>query len=194
MNESLIKLRRRLESLPAGEVEDSDAVMDLLRSCWECFTNSNDTNMAAEKVDRARELRWEPPKLTFIIERHGGTVLGASGAELYAWALNLETVEANCETSGHRQVHPMDKRLDVKPLASEIAELIVNHKSDRRLKWSPDGKVQVLIGEVIPETNKQTTAGRRSRFRNELEELLVDKGWETIRPNFYRPVSDSGTS
>jgi len=47
------------------------------------------------------------------------------------------------------------------------------------LLWKSDKKVQVRIGEVIPETYKQTTADRRKRFKKKLEELLLLHGWRT---------------
>jgi len=140
--------------------------------------------MNSDKVDRAENLEWDPPDLSFDIERHGGMAKGSSRAEVYAWSVNLETLKADCKRCSHRQIRPKGKSLDVKPLAVEIADLIMSGKQDQRLKWFSDGKVQVLIGIVIPETNKQTTAERRKRFRNALDRELTP-GWKSVRPNVY---------
>ena len=79
----------------------------------------------------------------------------------------------------------MDERLNVKPIARSLAEAIVFDEDDPRLRRNSDGSVRVKIGDVIPETNQQTTAARRKRLRTELSNLLSEKGWRQLRPNVY---------
>lgn len=191
MEEKLKELRERLSVLPAGEIENPSDFIFLLSECWGEFSGSNETKMTSEKISRAEELTWEPPDLCFKIERHGRTVNGSGRADLYCWAVNVETRVARCGKSGHRQLCPMDKRVDVRPLAAEIATLILDGKQDPRLKWYPDGKVQVLIGDVVSGNNKQTIDGRRKRFRREMNEHLLPAGWQTVRANVYRKIGES---
>jgi hypothetical protein len=68
---------------------------------------------------------WNPPVLTFRIERHGGTVLGSTRAELQHWHVDLERKTASLVKTGRRQLRPMQPRLNVEPLVEEIVRLIV---------------------------------------------------------------------
>lgn len=159
----------------------------LLFECWYEFEGSNQEKMDGYKIlHRLEEPFWEPPVLRFRMERHGATVGGSIWADIQEWKLNIETKEANYETVGRRQVSPMDKRLDVKPIAREVAQLIVKGKIDKRLKWNKNGSVTVWIREIIPETVKQTTIGRRGRFWVALTKCLADKGWQENRTNNYK--------
>jgi hypothetical protein len=77
-------------------------------------------------LHRTEGLAWDPPLLKFEIERHGATVGGSVYAEVHEWSINLETSQASLLESRRRQVQPKDKRLDVKPLAQEIANAILS--------------------------------------------------------------------
>ena len=81
----------------------------------------------------------------------------------------------------------MQTRLDVKPIAKEIADLILNKQEDNRIKWNTDGSVRVIIGDVIPSKDvfRQTFEGRRKRFHTEIESLLTAGGWHKVKPNIY---------
>jgi len=177
-------LRQYLERQPAGPLDNED-VLGLLVECWDAFEGTRETNMQPDKLYRLEKPEWHPPELSFQIERHGATVMGSSRAALYKWIINLETRQASCVNAGHRQLRPMDERLDVKPIARSLAEAIMSGEDDPRLRRNSDGSVRVKIGDVIPETNKQTTAGRRKRLRTELSVLLREKGWRQLRPNVY---------
>ena len=62
--------------------------------------------MAGHKlIGRMENVEWHPPILTFLIERHGGTVLGSARAELQRWTVDLDRRTATCERVGHRQFH-----------------------------------------------------------------------------------------
>ena len=80
----------------------------LLADCWDEFEGSREEGMASYKLlNRMKEVEWNPPLLTFIIERHGALVMGSTRAEKYEWALNMETKTADYAQVGHRQVHKM---------------------------------------------------------------------------------------
>jgi hypothetical protein len=132
---------------------------------------------------------WQPPVLRFIMERHGATVLGSTKAEIQEWNINLEKGIADCWNAGYKQVVARQSRLNVRPLAEEIVFLILAHKEDERLRWLKDGSVWVQIGKILPQASavKQTLAGRRSRFRQAVGELLCNAGWRTVRSNVYAP-------
>lgn len=125
---------------------------------------------------------WEPPKLKFVIERHSGTVQGSSRAELQHWSLDVEKMTATLETVGHRQLSPMLPRLDVNPLADEIAGLIASGQEHEWLKWIGAGRVRVLIGKILPKGSavKQALAGRRRRLWKALIAGMEAAGWKWI--------------
>jgi hypothetical protein len=50
-------------------------------------------------VSRAEELSWNPPILSFTIERHGATARGSSRAELHEWTVNLHEGTAHWAAS-----------------------------------------------------------------------------------------------
>ena len=83
----------------------------------------------------------------------------------------------------------MQPRLNIEPIAEEVAELIVNGSEDPRVKWYPDRSVWIKIGNVIPKASgvKRTVEGRRRRFRDCLRKKLSDRGWHEIRSGVYSP-------
>jgi len=184
------QLRDYLSSIPAGEIVDVGHLDATLAQCWHEFHGADAEGMAAYKLlGRMEQISWNPPELSFRIERHGGTVLGSTRAELLYWSVNLETRTATCATGGRRQLEPMQPGLNVKPIAEEIVALIDKRQHDGRLKWNADGSVQVVIGKIIPGGSavKQTLEGRRRRFREEVERLLTNLGWQKVRANVYAP-------
>lgn len=180
----------RLQSLESGPIDNMSAeITSLLATAWDSFAGNNETKMAARKIHRAEKLCWYPSILSFEIERHGGTVMGSTRAEIQRWEVNLKTLEISCETVSHRQIEPMDRRLDTKRLAAEVAALIVSNSEHVLLKWLGTDKVRVNISEVIPQTYVRTTTSRRKRFRKQLTAELEKQGWEPVlgtAPNTYQ--------
>ena len=170
--------------VPFGYVSEIER---LLRDCWhELEITTDDGKLEPYKLlNRTENLAWNAPFLTFDIERHGATVLGSVYAEVHKWAINVEKGHAGLENQRRRQVHPKDARLNVKPLAQEIAALIVNRKTDGRRRWKKGGIVYLNIGKIIPATNQQTTSGRRKRFRTELCHILQQDGWVMTSANCF---------
>jgi hypothetical protein len=140
-------------------------------------------------LGRMEDIEWNPPILRFNINRHGATVRKSSRADIYRWDVNIEEVSAHSEKVSYRQIRPKQHRLDVSPLAEEIAKKIIEFQEDDSLKWHDNGSVQVLIGKVIPEADspKQTVIGRRKKFRKRLNKLLSDAGWIVVGANVYKP-------
>ena len=182
------ELKEYLSSQLPGPIEDIDTIATLLEDVWDNLIGSDAEGMAAYKLDgRIEEPTWEPPVLSFIIERHGGTVQGSSRAELQRWSVDIDTRMASVSPSGHRQLKVQAKRVDIKPIAEEISSIIVSGTQDERIKWNDENTAKVQINLILPEgsAKKQTLAGRRKRFREELTKQLAEHGWKNIRPNLY---------
>jgi hypothetical protein len=91
MTASLIALREFLDSIESGPVADTSLLEGLLANCWDDLSQSSAAGMEAYELHhRMEHVRWQPPILFFVIERHGGTVLGSTRAELrFALLRNL---------------------------------------------------------------------------------------------------------
>jgi hypothetical protein len=184
MRDEIELLRARLVSVPPGQLIGKAAtdVEALLAQSWDDIDGSDDGGMRGYKlVGRTEDLHWIPPVLSFRIERHGGFVLGSTRAELQTWAVDLTRNAAEIVGTGRRQLVAMDARLNVTPLAAETAAMILQGCDATRLKWPNPSRVRVLVSEIIPTTNKQTTEGRRQRFAAALEQHLAPNGWRRVR-------------
>ena len=77
MAEKHTPLRSLLEELrnaPQGAIEGHAKykVIHLLANCWHELEGAGETAMQArKKLDRAEDVSWNPPVLSFTIERHG---------------------------------------------------------------------------------------------------------------------------
>ena len=81
----------------------------------------------------------------------------------------------------------MADRVYTGPIAQEIADAILNQRESPSLKRYPDGRVKVIISDVIPADGfNQTIFGRRKRFRAKLESLLAVGGWTSVGINTYK--------
>jgi hypothetical protein len=139
------------------------------------------------KVSRAEDLRWDPPYLSFMIERHGPTVLGSSRAELHEWRINLEKGTASCEQGRYRQLRPTSKRLNIKPIVACICEAVQQGpESDSPLAqkgiivWKGTDEVSIRHGDLISGNYQRTIESRRKRFRGELIGQMKPLGWDFV--------------
>jgi len=178
----LNKFREFVKTLTLGRIlgEDQKKVMRFLSDCWDDLEGSGDTSMSVFKLHRIENLAYKSPnEIEFDIERHGGTVMGSVYAEGYHWIIDLYQGRAHYDYPKRRLVGTRDKPLKVGPIAEKVVQEILEHNEDsENLEWKSDQKVRVLISEIVPETNQQTTAARRKRFRNCIEELLLPNGWQ----------------
>jgi len=187
-------LRSYLSALQPGPVPDAREVESLLAACWDDLSGSDAESMSAEKlIGRIAQVEWNPPMLSFVIERHGGTVKGSSRAAVHSWKIDVAQMKAYCSVAGHRQLKPMSPRLDMAPLVSETVDLICSGQSDPRLKWRTDDEVRILVGKiVVAETlPRQTIEGRRRRFWAALDEQLQRQGWQGAGRGTYRRKADA---
>lgn len=176
--ENLQKLRNYLQNLEPGETGEDTPLEELLSQCWHELKGDDGGMEGYKLIGRMEDVAWNPPILTFRIERHGGTVQGSVYAEMQAWTVDAEKGTASCnEFAGRRLVGERDKPFKAGPVAKEIARLVTRGKKDPRLKWKTESKVRILVSEVVPATNQQTTTGRRRRFWRALQQELSPHGW-----------------
>jgi hypothetical protein len=125
-----------------GPVVPTDPLCKALAACWLELDGNEDTGMYPKKLvpDLLEDVRWEPPRLTFVMERHGGTVLGSTRAEVYTYTVDLQERTVTSETHRrYRQLSPRVKPLDTQQICDDVAAQVIGGKKDSRLKWSPDG-------------------------------------------------------
>ena len=153
-------LRCFLLQQPSGPIQDTSKLSRLLAAVWASFDGSSAHQTTADKLHRVESCQWTPPRtLRFVLERHGGTVNDSTRAALHHWEIDLEAWTARIVKEGHRQLRPQSKRLDVQPLADQVAEAILNQAEHPWIARKPDGSVRVSIGAIIPEGDEQTTVG-----------------------------------
>jgi hypothetical protein len=154
---------------------------------WDVLAG-DDGGMTRSKLHgRMEAVSWNPPKLTFDIERHGATVLGSSWAEVQEWTVDLEQRTKSVVVVGRRQLQPPQPRTNVMPVAEELASAILGGRQDSRLKWDGQDHVRLLMGEVLPVGSavKETLAARRKRLREALAAILATAGWCMVRANVF---------
>jgi hypothetical protein len=182
------ELRKYLGGQKPGPLKMTSDVEHLLAEVWGDL-GSDDGGMAGSKlIGRMEQVEWQPPILSFRIERHGGAVLGSTRAEMQHWSVDLDSRMATFERTGHRQLSPTASRVDIARTAAEIVELIVGGVIDDRLRWLGDGRVRVLMGNIFPQGSgfKQTVQGRRKRLSEALIEVLAPRGWTHLGRNTFR--------
>jgi len=180
-----------LASIEAGPVLDSSRCAQVLSKFWSQFDGSSAESTSPNKLtSRALEgAKWEPPILSFAIERHGATVNGSSRASVHRWEVNVTKRTARIVERKNRQLEPLSPRVNVKPIAEGVAALIVNGIEDPLLKWHSPTDVSVQIGKIEDLCGAaQTQLGRRKRFRKSMESILAPRGWKPVPRRFNRYV------
>jgi hypothetical protein len=185
-------LRSVLNGFAPGPIPSATEVERALADCWHEFVGNDDHGMESYKlIGRMEQIEWRPPILSFTIERHGGTVLGSTRAELHHWKVNLDEMTAHCSIAGHRTVGPISKpvrQYELRLVAQEIAELIRQGTTDHRLIWKDSDTVHVVIEQIIPTKSgvARTIQGRHKRLRQALEEVLAKDGWQHVGRNVFK--------
>lgn len=96
---SLEDPRSYLVQIPRGEIQNTAHLEQLLAACWHEFTGSLEGGMAGHKLrGRMEHVSWDPPVLSFTIERHGSTAMGSTRAEIQKWFVNFETAASSLHT------------------------------------------------------------------------------------------------
>lgn len=192
---SMDDLASYLNSLKPGPVENTTQLELLLAETWDDM-GGDESGMAGQKlIGRMEDVEWYPPVLSFLIERHGGTVLGSTRAVVQQWKVDLDLQRATYECTGHRQLPPMARPVDVDSIADEIADRIVGHKPDNRLNWLGNGRFRVELCEIFPDNSgiKQTVYGRRKLLLEALIERLSPIGWTHLGKNTFGRLTTQGS-
>jgi hypothetical protein len=187
MDSLIEQLRQRLVHQQPGPIPATPELQRALADGWDDLAGDDGGMTGTKLLGRTENVVWLPPKLVFRIERHGATVMGSSRAELQEWIIDLEQRTKTVQTVGRRQVRPMQGRLDLQPVAEEIAAAILGGRPDDRLNWVGEDHVRLLIGEVLPagSTVKETLAGRRKRLREAVAILIAPAGWRMVKANVF---------
>ena len=183
------ELRELLAQVEPGPIAALPGLDRLIAACWDLFGGSEDGGMEDWKlINRMEQVIWEPPILTFVIERHGSIVCGSTRDELQHWSVDLDEMTAEITKIGYRQEYPMAARVSVKSMAAEIAERILNSDDDDRLQRLDDGTVKVLASSIFPTNSgfKRTVEGRRRSLCGYIGDVLADHGWEKLRWNRFK--------
>jgi len=109
-----------LKQTPEGEIADTAELEELLAECWDEFVGDYGGMEPHKLLGRMEDVLWSPPILEFVIERHGGTAMGSSRAELQHWTIDVEHKTVTMHVEGYRQISPRAAPLDVKPIAHDI--------------------------------------------------------------------------
>jgi hypothetical protein len=135
--------------------------------------------MAPWKLERIENPLWDPPVLTFEIERHGAAAMGSTRAEVHQWQVNLDAATARIIGTRWRQIKAAQARLDLEPIAREVARLITDGIEDLSLRWSKDrSSVRLMVSNVLPPAGQQTMSGRSKRLKALLTAELAPRGWQ----------------
>jgi hypothetical protein len=138
-------LALHLRSTGPGIVHDNSTLVHLLMDAWPHLHGSSAGGMRTEKLQRIESPKWNPPVLTFQIERHGGTALGSTRAEMQHWEVDLDVGTAEQGRSTHRQIHAMAARWNHQSLAMELAE--AHQKRERTREASLEKEAHRRFGQ-----------------------------------------------
>lgn len=84
-------LKKRLLRLEPGEVGEVGPLAALLAGCWHEFGGADSERIHAGQLGRMETVPWNPPVLSFRIERHGAMGLGSTRAETQDWRVDLKS-------------------------------------------------------------------------------------------------------
>ncbi|WP_156913786.1 hypothetical protein [Comamonas badia] len=185
------QIRQFLLNLGPEPISDVVQLQRLLAEVWSSLSGASDGGMKGDKLlDRAESMSWDPPYITFSIERHGSVVNGSTRAEIQDWCVDLDKWTAEIISTRCRQLYPTSRPMPVNTPAEEIAHAILNKLEHESLNWYGDDRVRVLIGTIIPDGGyKQTVSGRRGRFRKALGILIEADDWKAVAANTYQRSS-----
>jgi len=180
-------LKAHLEGVPLGNIQDTAELEGLLAAAWDEFTG-DDGGMKSDKLfNRMESASWNQPVLSFVIERHGGTVMGSTRAELQHWDVNVETGILTLEKTGHRQLSPMGPRISIKAIADEIADAVIGGEDDQRFHRRGN-ELDINTSTIFPKKSgfNRTVESRRQRVCEHIAKRLAEHGWEKVGWNRFR--------
>ena len=185
---TLNQLNSFLSDRPLGAITNPASHLEpLLADCWGQFGGDHGGMSGDKLIGRMESVGWDSPLLTFTIERHGGTVMGSTRAELQHWSVNMDDATVELVHVGHRQLQPTADRVSVTEIAADIVQQILSGDDLDHLNREDGGVVHVVMGKLFPSSSgfKQTVQGRRQRLRKTIEEGLKPHGWVHVGRNRF---------
>ncbi len=182
-------LQHHCATLPPGPVADVLTLERILAAAWNELVSDDGRMEAYKLLNRMEAVVWNSPILSFRIERHGGTVMGSTRAEIQHWTVDVELKTATLVKSGRRQLQPRAKPYPMKGVVAEVTEAIQKGQDDDRLHWDRPDKVTLKTCEVFPKGSayRMTLEARRTAFRSLVAAVLTKDGWERSgRDKFQR--------
>jgi hypothetical protein len=186
----MMNLQEHLAGIPPGDVSDPSVLARLLAANWDEFEGSAEGGMQGYKLlGRIEQVSWQPPILSFVLERHGGTVMGSTRGELQDWEVDVDKQTAVLVKSRHRQLEKMAPRISIKVLAEEFAERILSGEDDERIKRLEDGSVKVVVSTIFPAGSgfQRTVSGRRKRLVEYVGQRFSHDGWVETIGKVFKP-------
>jgi len=192
---AITELKNHLARSDNGLISDFTEVERLLAASWHLLNGSNKGGMEGCKLHgRMENVVWNPPVLKFFVERHGGTMVGSTRAELQHWEVNLDATTAEITKTGYRQLEPMAPRISIKGMEEEIVQAILNGDDDKRFFIDSHNGDLVVNASAIFRTGsgfKRTVEGRRMRLCNYVADILTEHGWQKVGWNKFRKDNSS---
>ena len=184
---SLDPLPKLLAEIGPGKIPNGTipALISELGKIWNELPGATEESMEARKLERGFDWTWHPPVLSFLIERHGGTVLGSGRGPIQKWSLDLDTGTATWHPAGYRQLSPMNPRFDHKAAAQRIADALTAGPNSspglEGVRWKGPDTVTITLNKFFPtDVPQQTATGRSKKLRASLVEL-VQSEWQVER-------------
>jgi hypothetical protein len=180
-------LRVLLRRNGPGPIFDVEAARNALSDAWDECAGGDRTKLGAYSVASAQKLEWNPPLLTFLVDRHGGAAFGPSGAERQSWTIDLDAQTAEVVTTVYWQLRPGTPAFGVGAAARGIAVAVAAGAARPGLVWSSPESVRVILSAFMPPGPMRTTDVWRKRLRIALDAEMDGLGWTRTGSVYTRP-------
>lgn len=188
-----VVLRSMLVDRQPGPVdaELEDQIMQILSADWDGISGATAAAMNSGKLDRREDMSWDPPNLSFRIERHGGMAFGSTRAELQRWTANLDTGEVRCSADGYRQLRERAAVFKHDQVASELLSSVAMGRGGEGINFLSPSRVEVTLKAFLPPGAKETMNGRRRRLKQAIIQQAKRIGWSSEKGVRLRLTRDS---
>ena len=189
MTIALQNLNQHLTALPSGPIGDEGTVRSLLYHAWDHLLIGDDGGFKKDNhMHRVVNLVWDPPHLTFDIERHGGLVQGSIRAANQYWRVNVRSHCADHTVFSSKQMRPASPHMDMAPIVARVLASISEHSDDPWITWLDveKSRCRLNIAQIVPDQGpSQTVRERRKRLNRDLEKALNAADWALEKANYF---------
>lgn len=188
-------LQKYMTVFPPGPIPDTSDLAWLLANVWSELGGEGGEMDARLLFGRMQNVAWNPPLLTFTIEQYHSRYFGSTTVTIHDFTVDVAKGTVSGTEPRRRQRQFIPPRLEVSPIADEITFLIVNGKKDQRLEWYADGRVGVLVGDLLPVASpaNKTLDARRKRLKLLilfLKKRLAEHGWRECGVHVYEKIKE----